>query len=492
MSEDLPNLASERLGAVALWASDDFFAAKENLLRDHEPEWREHEYTDRGKWMDGWESRRKRALGSDVHDAVIVRLAMPGVIRSVVVDTAFFRGNFPEQCAIDGSDQREGTHPDDLEWTEIVSRSALRGNEKNVFDATTTTALTHVRLRIFPDGGVARLRVRGAPTPDWTRIGGARATFDLAALENGGEVLACSDMFFGPKHNLIQPGRARNMSDGWETKRRRGVTNETHDWVLVKLAGRGTIDRIEIDTAFFLGNFPDTALVEGIDAPSGDASSAPSRVILSRTKLLGHTRHLFANELEARGPFTHLRLKVFPDGGVSRLRAFGALTEQARSDAAARFFASSSPRALDAHLRACCASKKFAGAIARERPFASGAELTARVREVVASLDEASLMEAFAAHPRIGARGDEKFSAEEQSRARRGSRETLDALAQANRDYEAKHGFVFLICATGKSADEILEVAKKRVQNTREIELKTAAKELAEIAALRVVKTIGG
>ncbi len=334
MSDDLPNLASERLGAVALWASDDFFAEKENLLRDRPAEWREHAYTDRGKWMDGWESRRKRAIGEGVFDAAIVRLAMPGVVRSIVVDTSFFRGNFPEACAIDGTDVREGTLVDELlsprtEWLEIVSRAGLRGDHKNSFEVTSPIAFTHLRLRIFPDGGVARLRVLGAPSPDWTRIGGVASSFDLAAMENGGEVLACSDMFFGPKHNLIQPGRARDMSDGWETKRRRGVTDDTHDWVLVKLAGRGTIDRLEVDTAFFLGNFPDTIVVEGCD---GDPASAEMRIVLARTKVMGHTRHLFANELVTRVPFTHLRMKVFPDGGVSRLRAFGKLTDAARAE----------------------------------------------------------------------------------------------------------------------------------------------------------------
>jgi len=494
--EELPNLASERLGAVVLWATDDFFAARENLIRDAAAEWREHAYTDRGKWMDGWESRRKRAIGSDVQDAAIVRLAMPGVCRGIVVDTAFFRGNFPEQCAIEGTTAPEGTLVDSLlspetEWVEVVPRSPLEGNAKNVFEPRCDVALTHLRLRIFPDGGVARLRVHGSPVPDWTRIGGASSPIDLATLESGGEVLACSDMFFGPKHNLIQPGRARNMSDGWETKRRRGVTPETHDWVLVKLAGQGTLDRVELDTAFFLGNFPDTAMLEGCD---GDPEKSPFRTILARRKLMGHTRHFFASEqtpLEDRGPFTHLRLKVFPDGGVSRLRAFGKLTERGRSDAAARMLASSSPRDLEARLRACCTASRFIGAMTKERPFASGEAMLGRAREIVSAFAEADVLEAVAGHPRIGDKSRERFSSEEQSRARAGAPETLAALAEANRAYEQKHGFVFLIYATGKSAEEILAAARTRLQNTREAELKTAARELAEITALRLRKLVG-
>jgi allantoicase len=490
--ESLPNLASERLGAVALWASDDFFAAKENLLRDAPPEWREHEYTDRGKWMDGWESRRKRA--GDV-DPCIVRLAMPGVVRGIVVDTAFFRGNFPEACMIEGTTAPEGTLIADLEsaeWLELVAKSSLRGDDKNVFEPKSPVAFTHLRLHIFPDGGVARLRVHGEPVADFRRLGSAADTLDLAALECGGEVLSCSDMFFGPKHNLIQPGRARNMSDGWETKRRRGVTPETHDWVLVKLAGQGTLSRLELDTAFFLGNFPDTALVRGCD---GDPDKAVFRAVLARTKLMGHTRHVFdhAGELLDHGPFTHLRLEVFPDGGVSRLRAFGRLTERGREDAAARFLATSSPRDIERHLRACCASKHFIETMGRERPFDDGgAVLMKRARALVTSLGQADVLEAIAAHPRIGDGTDgEKTSAAEQARARSGSPEVLAALAEANRAYEAKHGFVFLIFATGKSAEEVLEAARARLHHTREEELTTAARELAEITVLRLRKLVG-
>lgn len=486
--EDLPNLASERLGAVVLWTSDDFFAEKENLLRDRPAEWREHDYTDRGKWMDGWESRRKRAIGPDVHDAAIVRLAMPGVVRAIVVDTSFFRGNFPEECAIEGCTAREGTLVAELdEWIELVPRSKLQGDSKNVFTPKSPVAFTHLRLRIFPDGGVARLRVHGEPTPDHRRIGPASGSLDLAALETGSEVVACSDMFFGPKHNLIQPGRARNMSDGWETKRRRGITADTHDWVLVRLAGQGMLERIELDTAFFLGNFPDTARLEGCD---GDPASAAFRTVLARTKLMGHTRHFF-DELEARGPFTHLRLQVFPDGGVSRLRAHGKLTERGRDDAAARCLATSSPRELETRTLSCCASKRFASVLASERPFASGAALMTRARSLIASFSEAELLEAFAAHPRIGEKKADRASTEEQARAQASSAQALEALAEANRAYEAKHGFVFLICATGKSAEEVLAAAQKRVQNTREIELKTAANELAEIAVLRLRKLVG-
>ena len=212
---DLLDLASERLGGSVIYANDDYFAEKENLLKPSKPVWKEHEYTDRGKWMDGWESRRKRTAG---HDYAIIRLGARGVVRGVVVDTAFFRGNYPESCSIEATSLRSDAPLDALlaaEWREILPRSPLQGDSENVFTIDSNDAVTHLRFNIFPDGGVARLRVHGLVVPEWRVNGGLLNEIDLAAVENGGDVLACSDMFFGPKHNLIQPGRARNMSDGW-------------------------------------------------------------------------------------------------------------------------------------------------------------------------------------------------------------------------------------------------------------------------------------
>lgn len=491
-----PDLAAEKLGGAVLHATDDYFAAKENLLKPRAPEWREHAYTDRGKWMDGWESRRKRDLSDTAHDFAVVRLGLPGVVRGVVVDTAFFRGNYPEACAVDGVALPEGTGVEALlsaRWTEVLPRRALDGNSRNVFAVSSPIAFTHLRLRIFPDGGVARLRVHGDVVPDWRRIGGARATFDLAALESGGEVLECSDMFFGPKHNLIQPGRAPDMSDGWETRRRRGIRPDTHDWVLLRLTGQGIVDRLELDTAHFKGNFPDTARVVGCD---GDPEKAPFRELLPRTKLMAHTRHLFVEELADRGPFTHLRLEVFPDGGVSRLRAFGRLTDAGRDEAVGRHLASAGPDELREQLRACCAAGAFVDRLASERPFAPASRLFARAGEVIAGLSQADLMEALAAHPRLGERAsggsqEARWSAGEQAGAAAASEETLAALAQANREYEEKFGFVFLFCATGKTAAEMLAAARERLQHAKDQELRVAAEELGKIARLRLRKIVG-
>ena len=464
---DLLDLASERLGGSVLYASDDFFAEKENLIKPHAPVWKEHEYTDRGKWMDGWESRRKRTPG---HDFAILRLGVRGVVRGVVVDTSFFRGNYPDSCSIEGSIDGE-------QWTELLPQSKLQGDSQNLFDVDAPFAVTHLRFNIFPDGGVARLRVHGNVVPEWRLVGGLGNEIDLAAAENGGEVLTCSDMFFGPKHNLIMPGRAHNMSDGWETRRRRGPG---HDWVIVKLATEGVVRRIEADTNHFKGNYPDTASIEG--SLDGETWSE----LLPRMKLQAHTRHYFIDELVSGGPYTHLRLNVFPDGGVSRLRVWGRATETGRRAAVVQRVNT----LLDtSELRKVCASDRWVKAIANARPFASWDALIDVSERAWFSLAEHDWLEAFSAHPRIGERKP-GWSSQEQSGTRTASDETLRALADENRAYEQKFGFVYLVCATGRSADEMLANIRERLPNDRASELRIAAEEHAKITALRLEKLV--
>ena len=324
---ELIDLASERLGGAVLYANDDFFAPKENLLKAGAPVWREGEYTDRGKWMDGWESRRRRTPG---FDWCVIRLGLAGRVRGVVVDTAFFRGNYPEQCslegcAVEGQPGVEALLDESIRWEELLPVSRLRGDSLNPFAVASDGRFTHLRFRIYPDGGVARLRVYGEVAPDWPRLIRRGGEIDLAAAEHGGLVLACSDMFFGHRHNLIMPGRAANMSDGWETKRRRGPG---HDWAVLKLGARAReIRRVEVDTSHFKGNYPDTCSLEACDLPGGPAtgpdwSSLDWREVLPRTKLEAHTRHKFEDEIAGAGAATHLRFQIHPDGGVSRLRVY--------------------------------------------------------------------------------------------------------------------------------------------------------------------------
>ncbi|HEX3583222.1 MAG TPA: 2-oxo-4-hydroxy-4-carboxy-5-ureidoimidazoline decarboxylase, partial [Thermoanaerobaculia bacterium] len=288
----------------------------------------------------------------------------------------------------------------------------------------------------------------------------------------GGEVLTCSDMFFGPKHNLIMPGRAFNMSDGWETRRRRGPG---HDWVIVKLACEARVQRIEIDTSHFKGNYPDTCSVDA----SGDGSEWSE--ILPRTKLLADTRHMF--DLPAREA-THIRLNVYPDGGVARMRVYGVATERGR---VAEVTQRINTRIDDSELRACCGSSEWVRRMMAARPMVNAFETA---EEIWSSLREKDWLEAFAAHPRIGDRKASGWASQEQSGTASAANETLAALAETNRDYEQKFGFLYIVSATGKSADEMLTIARERLANEREQELRNAADEQLKITKLRMMKLV--
>jgi allantoicase len=334
----LVDLAAEEMGGVALACSDDFFAGMENMLKAGRGVFLPDEYTDRGKWMDGWESRRKRASG---HDWCIVKLGVRGAVRALDIDTNHFLGNHPPFASVEALRADASASALELEkasWTEILAQSPLRPGSQNLFSIDATEAFTHVRLRIHPDGGVARFKVWGRPDPDWDRVEVDDETrprlrsgeVDLAALRNGAQTLACSDAFFGPMHHLISPGRAVNMGGGWETRRKRMPGS---DWIMVKLGAPGSIGLVEADTNHFKGNFADRIALRGIHAPNaritdlvavGAYSTTPDwTTILPETKLSASNRHFFREEIAARGPFTHVRLDVFPDGGVSRLRVWG-------------------------------------------------------------------------------------------------------------------------------------------------------------------------
>jgi allantoicase len=325
---ELVDLASERLGGAVLLANDEFFAPKEALLKPTPAEWREGAYTERGKWMDGWETRRRRTPG---HDWAVIRLGVPGRVRGLVVDTAFFRGNYPAECRVEGCEvagtpTAEALESDATSWFELLPRTPLQGDTANRFPVTADRRVSHLRLHIFPDGGVARLRVHGEARPDWTRFAREQGgEVDLAALENGGWVVSCSDMFFGHRQNLILPGRSLFMGDGWETRRRRGPG---HDWSIVRLAVPSAIHRVELDTDHFKGNAPDRCILEGIWAPDADAGALASATWspLVEAKLQPHARHRF-EDLAGLGRLSHVRLSIFPDGGVARLRLFGMLPQ---------------------------------------------------------------------------------------------------------------------------------------------------------------------
>jgi allantoicase len=325
----LTDLASARVGARAIAANDEFFAPRSNLVKPQPAIFVPGKFTTRGKWMDGWESRRRRTPG---HDWCIVVLGMRGVIRGANVDTSHFSGNHPAYCSIDAIDSARPLPAAvraaaGAPWTCILRESPLRGDSRNLMAIEDDRPWTHVRLNIVPDGGVARLRVYGEVVVDWEVVSRGGQPVDLASIRHGGLVLGASDMHFGAKDNMIMPGRASNMGDGWETRRRRGPG---HDWAIVRLGTPGSLTRVEIDTNHFKGNYPESASLDGClepGAPLGALHAAAWHEILPRTKLRPDHRHFFT--LQPAGPVSHVRLNIFPDGGVSRLRVYGTV-QQAR------------------------------------------------------------------------------------------------------------------------------------------------------------------
>lgn len=490
--EDLVELAGERVGGAVVACNDEFFAEKENLLRAGAAQWDEHRYTDRGKWMDGWETRRRREPG---HDWCIVRLGLPGIVRGVVVDTAYFRGNFPEACSIEAAcvaGYPSATALEEEDWFEILPRANLAGDSKNRFPVAAPWRVTHLRLRIYPDGGVARLRVHGTVEPDWSALL-RRPELDLAASENGASVPVCSDMFFGSRHNLIAPGPARTMGEGWETKRRRGPG---HDWIVVKLAEHGVVSLAEIDTTHFKGNAPGAAALALADAVDG-----PWTELLPRRPLLPGTRHRFDTELLPGVSGAYARLQVFPDGGVARLRLLGSFTAPARARLAARRVDTLPPGACEREMLAVCGSSTWAQAMVAARPFESIEAAREVAERAWSRCDEPDWREAFAAHPRIGERRADAdalaraWSEVEQAAAARGEDEDDGAaravLPSANAQYEARFGHVFLICAAGLGAAEILRELRRRMRNAPAEELRIAAEEQAKITMLRLGRLYG-
>jgi len=308
-------LEQPRLGSRVTYATDEFFGAKERLIDPAEPVFIADKYDDHGKWMDGWESRRKRVPG---HDYCVIRLGVPGIVHGFNVDTSHFTGNYPPQVSVEGCVSDDDVPEEG--WEEILPRTDIKGNAHNFLDVRNDKTFTHVRLHIYPDGGVARLRVFGEIRADFRDVDGY---VDLAALEHGGRPIACSDQHYGSVHNLLAPGRGVNMGDGWETARRRGPGN---DWVIIALGQPGEIARAEIDTAHFKGNYPDRVSLDGGMFASDDevTNASPEwKTLLPEARLKMDQQHYFDDALQRIGPVSHVRMSIYPDGGISRVRLFG-------------------------------------------------------------------------------------------------------------------------------------------------------------------------
>ncbi|HEV8424478.1 MAG TPA: allantoicase [Actinomycetes bacterium] len=374
----LPDLAVRSLGGSVVAANDELFAERENLVKPEAAGYQTYTFGHKGQVYDGWETRRRREPG---FDWAIVRLGVAGVVRGVVVDTAHFKGNYPPEVSVQGCSAEGYPTPAELEqadWVSLVPRSAVRGDTQNSFEVEVPQRFTHVRLCMHPDGGVARLRVHGEVVPDPRFL--TAGAIDLAALEHGGDVSGCSNMFYSSPTNLISPGLARVMGEGWETARRR---DDGNDWVEFRLAGAGVVRLAELDTSYFVGNAPGWASLRAADARAADPDDpAAWAELLPRTRLLPDTRHRF--RLDAGAEATHVRLDVYPDGGMARVRLYGDLTAPARADLGLRWL----NLLPEGHARQVLAGEggldqAEAGRLAASRPLAGLSEVPQPLRALL-------------------------------------------------------------------------------------------------------------
>ena len=315
------NLADARLGSKVISVSDDWFAEADRMLQAEAPIWKEGVFDDNGKWMDGWESRRKRFEG---HDHAIIRLGVVGIIKGVEIDTCFFTGNFPPSASIEACFCEKGDPDAETVWHEILPAVNLSGDSQHLHAIQSEQPWSHLRFNIYPDGGIARLRVHGIPHHDWNAQD-PEQLIDLASALHGGRALACSDQHYGHMSNILNPGRGINMGDGWETARRR---TPGYDWVIVALGHPGEISRILIDTLHFKGNYPDSCSIQAAFVKGGtdqqiETQSLFWQELLPSQKLEMHSEHEFTLEVQDLGTISHIRLNIFPDGGISRMRLFG-------------------------------------------------------------------------------------------------------------------------------------------------------------------------
>jgi allantoicase len=381
----LPDLAARPVGGSVVGASDDFFAGPENLIKAEPPSFEARTFGSRGQVYDGWETRRRRAAG---HDWAIIRLGLPGVVSGIVIDTAFFTGNYPPEASVEGCGIEGYPDPAELAaapWFPLVARTTVAGDIPNEFTVSDGRRVTHVRLSIYPDGGVARVRVHGTVVPDPRLLPGL---VDVAALANGAQVTGCSDMFYSSPAHLISPGTARDMGDGWETARRRDGGN---DWVQIRLAAPAQILLAELDTTHFIGNAPGWAALTGRGTSRSDSQPAADRIeLLARTRLQPDTAHRF--RLDSRTEVDTVRLDVFPDGGMARLRLHAALSQAARDRLALQWYNLLPEPQAAAILAAAGADGAAAASALAARPVSAAAGLPAGLR---AQLDVAGTMGAY-------------------------------------------------------------------------------------------------
>ncbi|CAN5774255.1 hypothetical protein BH23ACT4_BH23ACT4_09880 [soil metagenome] len=467
----MADLISERVGGRIVSCNDEFFAEATNLIEVADPVWKPGEYTDRGKWMDGWETRRRRESG---HDWCVIALGIPGQITQVTVDTSHFTGNFPEEFSLEGcgvgSDDRLG----EAFWVELVARTALAGDSVARFDLKASGRISHVRLNIFPDGGVARLRVEGNPVPGIDGVCPEFGLVDLVSLASGGEPTDASDAHYSPPSNMLRPTDPIGMWDGWETRRRRGPGN---DWVVFKLGMSGTMREVVVDTRHFKGNAPGWVSVGVSD------DGTVWNEVLSRVEVQADSVNHLPLSRETRAKL--LKLDIHPDGGVARFRVMGLPDADSATAKRLHYLNTLLGQSATGFFHTACQSTRWVSSMLASRPFSTVGQVVEAGEVFFLELEEEDWLEAFAGHPRIGEQGD-AIANREQASSHNADSAVLASLGELNRRYEEKFGFTYIVYATGKGAREMLEIAQERIENTREAELEIAAREQQKITATRL------
>ena len=314
----LIDLAQPRLGTKVIFKTDDFFAPANRIINPMEPIFKEGIFDKNGKWMDGWETRRKRTHG---HDFIILKLGKPGLIKKIDVNTSYFNGNQPSMVSIEGANSNSNKI-EKFKWISILSKKKVKANSHHFFSVKKNKVFTHIRFNIFPDGGVARLRLFGTIAKS-NKLKNKK--INLASLLDGASVIACNNEHFGKAENVLAPGKAKNMGDGWETRRRRGKGN---DWLILNSIDGNSIDKIEISTHHFKGNYPSYCSLQAAYLSSKSSkqivnSSNKWKYLLKNTKLSANKTHKFKNSLMKKEKINHIKINIFPDGGISRFRIFG-------------------------------------------------------------------------------------------------------------------------------------------------------------------------
>jgi len=460
------DLISERAGGQVIEWNDEFFAPAERLILSASPIAND-EYTDRGKWMDGWETRRRREPG---HDWCVIKIGIPGRIERVVVDTSHFTGNYAPHFSLEATG---AAAPDAAGWSELIPKSALEGDSVAEFEVSDPHRVELVRLNIFPDGGVARLRVAGEPLPAMELVCPG-SEVDLASAMIGGSAIAASDTHYSQPSNLLRPVPSAGMWDGWETKRRR---DDGHDWVVVRLGLPGTVRSLIVDTTHFKGNAPGWVSVD----VSGDGE------VWDRVAEMVPVAADSVNRVDvAEGASgSYVRLSIHPDGGLARLRVMGVPDQEPAGAKRLSYLNALFDAAAHGFFATACSSAVWVSEMTKGRPYSEMGSVLDRADQIFDGLSESDWLEAFAGHPRIGEPGG-GIAAHEQA----GAVGSEEELAAVNSEYETKYGFTYIVYATGKTGEEMLSMARERLGNTREDELANAAIEQRKITSTRLLRML--